>query len=105
MCAATPTCSDMTENGNETGVDCGGMNMCPRCPNGQGCNSGGDCQSSVCSIGMNVCLAPLCNDSVKNGTETDVDCGGGTCPGCGPGGDCVVASDCLSTICTGNLCQ
>ncbi len=42
---------------------------------------------------------------VKNGNETDVDCGGGTCPGCGPGRDCLVASDCASNMCVAQRCQ
>jgi hypothetical protein len=47
---------------------------------------------------------PACNDGVKNGTETDVDCGG-TCSDCGTGGACLAASDCVSNVCTGNVCQ
>ena len=39
--------------------------------------------SGVCTGG--VCQTPACTDGVKNGSETDVDCGGGSCPGCGTG--------------------
>ncbi len=49
--------------------------------------------------------APTCSDMLENGSETDVDCGGGTCPDCGPGQGCLVANDCTTGICTGNLCQ
>ena len=28
----------------------------------------------------NVCQAPSCSDGVQNGNETDLNCGGGTCP-------------------------
>ncbi len=32
--------------------------------------------------------SPTCNDGIQNGDETDVDCGGATCPPCGPVVDC-----------------
>ena len=51
-----PTCDDGVQNGNETGVDCGGPD-CPACP--------------------------TCTDGVQNGSETGVDCGGPDCPPCG----------------------
>lgn len=40
-----------------------------------------------------------CVDQVRNGDESDVDCGGGVCPGCVPGRACRAADDCLSRIC------
>ncbi|WP_084050434.1 GEVED domain-containing protein [Aquimarina macrocephali] len=51
-----PTCSDNIQNGNETGVDCGGS-------------------CSPCDTGA------TCSDGVQNGNETGVDCGG-SCPAC-----------------------
>ena len=54
-----PTCTDGIQNGNETGVDCGGS-----CPNS--CNTGGGTE-------------PTCTDGIQNGDETGVDCGG-SCP-------------------------
>jgi hypothetical protein len=44
------------------------------------CNSGADCATKVCS--NNACQAATCMDGVKNGAETGIDCGGGTCPAC-----------------------
>ncbi|HLF65035.1 MAG TPA: M12 family metallo-peptidase, partial [Saprospiraceae bacterium] len=51
-----PTCSDGAQNGDETGVDCGGA-TCPVCP--------------------------TCTDGIQNGDEEGVDCGGScdACPG------------------------
>ena len=49
--------------------------------------------------------ATTCADAIKNGTETDVDCGGGLCPGCAAGKACLAASDCLSAVCTKGLCR
>ncbi len=48
-----------------------------------------------------------CYDWVKNGTETDVDCGGrfcGPCPSTGVEA-CSRAADCSSGVCTNKLCQ
>jgi hypothetical protein len=50
-----PTCTDGIQNGNETGVDCGGPD-CPACP--------------------------TCFDGIQNGDELGVDCGGPDCPSC-----------------------
>lgn len=99
------TCSDGVKNGSETGQDCGNaaMSGCPACPAGQGCATGSDCQSGVCTTATHSCAAPACNDSAKNGSETDVDCGGG-CPGCAVGKVCSVNADCASGLCVSGLC-
>jgi hypothetical protein len=47
--------------------------------------------------------APTCTDKIRNGGETDVDCGG-SCPGCVVGDYCDVGGDCLSGICSSYLC-
>jgi len=49
--------------------------------------------------------APTCIDGIQNGNETDVDCGGGTCPACAVGKHCAAGSDCVSGICSGGVCQ
>ena len=98
---AAATCSDGIKNGNETGKDCGGS--CLVCVDGDGCVTGTDCKSKVCSGGT--CLAPTCDDKVKNGDEADIDCGG-SCPGkCDAGKGCGGAGDCKSARCMGGMCQ
>ncbi|MFT3767789.1 MAG: hypothetical protein QM820_20225 [Minicystis sp.] len=67
------------------------------------CNVNGDCTSPEICIN-NTCKQPACNDQMKDGTETDVDCGGGACPGCQAGLACGSNSDCASKICTGTTC-
>ncbi len=85
-CPACPTCNDGVQNGNETGVDCGGSDCpaCPTCNDGvqNGNETGVDCGGSDCPA------CPTCNDGVQNGDETGVDCGGSSCPPCGGGGGC-----------------
>jgi len=44
-------------------------------------------------------------DGIKNGDETDVDCGGAKAAGCADGKSCVRASDCVNNTCTGSLCK
>ncbi len=66
-------------------------------------NCGG---TKPCQERYSVAVAPpteTCSDGVKNQDETDVDCGG-LCEGCNLGNDCLIATDCLSGICTDNIC-
>jgi hypothetical protein len=46
----------------------------------------------------------LCTDQKKNGTETDVDCGGSACPKCNPGLSCAVDADCQASACSLGKC-
>jgi hypothetical protein len=64
------------------------------------CNDNGGTRCN----GMGACVAPTCNDLVKNGAETGVDCGGGTCPTCADGIACSVSADCASGACIANVC-
>lgn len=45
-----------------------------------------------------------CGNGVRDGDETDVDCGGPTCDACGTGQGCVEASDCASMTCDAGAC-
>ncbi len=66
---------------------------------GQGCASPTDCPSHVCTAA--VCQPAKIDDGVKNGDETDVDCGGagGGAPRCADGKTCAAATDCTSSVC------
>lgn len=46
---------------------------------------------------------PVCDDGIKNGMESDVDCGG-TCTPCVDGKVCSAGDDCMNGICTGGRC-
>ncbi len=103
-----PSCSDVVKNGVETDIDCGGANLCVRCSTGESCAAATDCGSGVCSGNPLKCPAPACSDTVKNGNETDVDCGGGGgCTKCADDKLCVVSADCASSVCSGDpaTCQ
>lgn len=77
-----PTCNDGIQNGNETGVDCGGS--CAPCQTEPTCNDGvqnGDETGVDCGGSCAPCQTePTCNDGVQNGDETGVDCGGSCAP-------------------------
>jgi len=97
------SCNDDQQNGNETGVDCGGNGVgCARCGDGLGCRVGSDCASGVCAGGQ--CIS--CADGVRNGTETDEDCGGASaaCDRCAPGLLCLADRDCSSGACVAGRC-
>jgi hypothetical protein len=104
VCIAPPAqCTDGTRSGFETDVDCGG-GSCAACALGKNCETSADCASATCT--GHKCTAPVaeCLDNVRNGSETDVDCGGGNCPACAKGKACVSAADCVTGSCINHLC-
>ncbi|MEY3015680.1 MAG: hypothetical protein RIT45_4415, partial [Pseudomonadota bacterium] len=107
VCTAPASCSDGSQNGDETDVDCGGS--CPDgCVDGKGCKQGTDCKSGLCNDGASpaVCApAPTCTDGSKNGDETDVDCGGSCPDACKDDKVCKADSDCASGNCESGLCK
>ncbi len=85
VCGSTTvaTCTDGIQNGNETGIDCGGTcTVCPTCDDGvqNGDETGVDC-GGTCSA----CVT--CDDGIQNGDETGIDCGG-SCGACTPTSSC-----------------
>lgn len=56
------------------------------------------------SAGCIIYLNPLCTDQIRNGEETDVDCGGDTCGPCAYGARCSADKDCEDGICQGGTC-
>jgi hypothetical protein len=87
-------------------VDAGGCGASgPLCPNGERCTTASECESGACSSGVCSPPPPSCTDGVKDGQETDIDCGGSLCPACGTGKSCDVAKDCVSQVCTAGGCQ
>lgn len=72
--------------------------------NGLGCVQHSDSAPGVLDPAP---LVPAtCVDQIKNGSETDVDCGGsGACAACAPTKACAQATDCTSQVCTGAVCQ
>ena len=94
--------------GTDNGCGDTGCTPCPTVENaatachGEVC--GFDCEPGFVQNG-NGCYPPppACTDGAKNGTETDVDCGG-DCPRCTGGKACEHGADCLSAACVNSLC-
>ncbi len=128
VCVRSATCSDGLQNGGETGVDCGGPctkscedipahckdsvkndtetdvdcgGSCPGCPTAKSCRVGDDCANRVCIADH--CAEATCIDAIKNGAESDVDCGGTTCGGCADTKACATGADCMSGLCLAAL--
>ena len=96
VCAVVAaTCSDGLKNGSESDVDCGGAS-CPKCAIGKACTAATDCVlvGGFAQCQNNTCVVPgaSCNDGVKNGAESDVDCGGACAAKCGSGLGCGAVS-------------
>lgn len=71
----------------------------PICNSSNGpCNANCLCTSSFTCLSDGNCAGP-CSNSIKDGVETDIDCGGGSCPKCGIGQTCKVNTDCQSNVC------
>ena len=88
-----------------------GSGCATKCADGKNCSSSVDCASGVCL--NDVCRKPTRKDGVKNGSETDIDCGS-TCdsaicflnvgPFCANGKICTTNDDCESYSCVGGTC-
>ena len=100
-CDVPNHCTNGEVDNDETGVDCGG-NCEPCSVAGSGCTSGSDCASGVCVASNNggACAAASCTDLVKNGDESDIDCGGSCQTKCGASLKCDADSDCQSGSCS-----
>jgi hypothetical protein len=97
FCEAPP-CSDGKLDGQETDVDCGGP-TCSPCAVGEKCLVNSDCASMACDSVTLMCDTSHCVDGHKDADETDVDCGGPTCPHCAVGKQCLVDTDCVNNAC------
>ncbi len=103
-------CADHRQEVYESDVDCGSvmayMSVCPPCTLGKHCAGDWSCASEACDA-SNQCQVPRCVDGVKDGDESDVDCGGGSfrgssaCPRCVLGQKCATQYDCASLACDG----
>lgn len=73
---------------------CDGAGACVECIDNAQC-AGGYCYQNACA---------KCDDTIMNGDETDVDCGGANCSTCADGKTCGVGGDCTSTFCADGFC-
>ena len=79
--------------------------LTPPCADGEKCVENGDCSSDKCTD--RICRALSSTDGIRNGNETDIDCGGAppeSTPRCATGKACLQTGDCDAVLCTGNVC-
>lgn len=89
-----PIGAPCAENG---GNACNGKGECVECTANEHCASG--------KCGMDrLCIPPTCSDIIKNGDETDVDCGGSCLARCGPLEKCLNDGDCVGGVCIAETC-
>lgn len=86
---APATCTDLKNDGDEEGIDCGGT-KCKKC-DGATCGAGTECTSGICF--MTKCAPP--------GTKT---CGVGLPTLCADAEPCQADLDCTSDVCTASKC-
>ncbi|MEO7329136.1 MAG: hypothetical protein ABI193_11185 [Minicystis sp.] len=70
----------------------------------EGAGGAHDTTSAETSSSTSMDPGPYCADLIKNGTETDVDCGGDACGPCGAGKGCTTDGDCVTLACQGGAC-
>ena len=80
-----------------------------------GCSSAGETTSDTPDSDVDSAVAfeagdgnepifPSCADKVKNGSESDIDCGGNECAACKVAGACNRNEDCDGSVCTAGKC-
>ena len=121
-------CANNLKDNGETDVDCG--SVCGNeklCTLDKACTTNADCSSkncagnkcvaatctedancsaipgAKCDIPNGVCIS--CSDGVKNGEESDIDCGGTCSTKCAGGKACKKGGDCENGICEAGKCS
>ena len=61
--------------------------------------------ASAADVAVDTARPPRPDDGIKNGDETDVDCGGASAPKCGLGKTCVKPADCVTDLCLQGVCR
>lgn len=94
--SALSSCSDSGPRPNPAAPD----------PSGDGGGSSGNNGEGGTDAPTDAPPVPAtCMNTIRDGAETDVDCGGNVCPKCIDGFKCVNDSDCAGGACLDNICS
>ena len=111
-CGVGETCNAQGNCGCQTNADCTLPQTCGGGGTAQVCG----CTAKTCATLGKTCGGPFsdtcsgmlaCDDAAKNGSETDVDCGGDPtkcATRCAQGKHCTAGTDCLSGFCADGVC-
>ena len=69
---------------------------------GETCDDGNDLDTDTCTT---TCASATCGDGLKSGSESDLDCGGGTCNDCNKSKSCLADTDCVTGACVNGACN
>jgi hypothetical protein len=96
------SCLNGVKDGLETDTDCGGS-CDAKCKDGRVCVQPSDCVSGNCQNGACMPGGSSCTNGIRDGIESDTDCGGTVCQPCGASLKCNSTSDCVAgQTCTTN---
>ena len=87
---------------------CVANGMCLSCKIGDACSDNRDCEIGLRCDASGFCGVDPCQNEVKDGDESDVDCGGPDCGACALGDDCLANTDCGTAVCDllgSNTCE
>lgn len=102
--AMVPHCrnGELDSGSGESDFDCG--RGCSPCSVGKRCTNAADCELELLCH-ESTCIGAGCMNDALDGTETDIDCGGGGCKPCVSGRDCLSGTDCESGVCREGQCR
>ncbi len=96
------------DDGNDVNTDaCLSTCLTAKCGDGvvqAGVEQCDDANAEDLDACSNACKTATCMDKVKNGSESDVDCGADACPKCELGKACVDDGDCGAGLCVAQVC-
>ena len=96
--------ADYSESDTDCGVGCASLGKLCQAQRGttpaSTCLSNADCASALCvgDLGSKICVS--CDNDIKDGHESDLDCGGTSCDRCADQKQCTKDSDCKSGMCS-----
>lgn len=87
------------------GSSCDGDRFCTKRGNCVTCIADANCvDTMICAADKGECAPVTCGNAMQDNDESDVDCGGVSCPACPDTSPCTNPDDCLSGVCAGT-CQ
>jgi len=91
--ASVPVAAGAPCQSGAAGRRCDGSGNCVQCLTAEDCGASESCVTHRCA-------PQSCTDGLRDGDESDVDCGGPTCAPCASGKSCNTNLDCQAGLCS-----